>query len=911
MPHCDFCAKEMGSKGGVRRHINNQPDCRRQWELLVETQKYIGAPQAHFDSYSSYSPHRRSRSESSNPDHPDNPAAPKHRRVTIEEVEDEDHAQYFEQCVGAGQTLREGKTGFERFQEYKECMGEDKWAPFDDGYVAREEWGLAKWLVKNLGQTRTDEFLKLPITQNRTKPSFHNSRSFLQKVDELPHVTAWSCKKVKVQGNETDEKGQTLHEEVKVWMQDPVECIKDLIGNLLFRDHMVYAPARAYRDSAGLHQVIDDMWTADWWCDKQKLLPKGATIAPIILASDKTCLSQFRGNKSAWPVYLTIGNIAKEKRWQTSARATVLIGYLPAGQLDCFTSDTRSLAGYRLFHHCMSLLLEPLIAAGRNGVEMVCADSLIPDFPEQCLVCLKCLIAADERGDPLTSQMWDPEVTKDILEKRKNGQHPIQFDDNGLRAVFNPFWANLPHTDIFLAFTPDLLHQVHKGVFKDHLVKWCLEIVGEDEMDSHFKAMPDYPGLRHFKKGISTVRQWTGTEHKEMQHVFVGLLAGAVPSRVLVVARAILDFSYYAQLRMHTAESLNGLESALAVFHANKDILQELEVHEHFNIPKLHQISHFVKSITLFGSTDDTYRASNKRDYKEQMALWLQWQEAIFLCSSYFDWLSERSQSATASSHTDPNRRNDLDSDSDAEIEEFAAPTNAIPSSPTASSPTDVVRILAKHPPHPRQSVDRLITAHGATMFLPAFKSFMRKHMPHNNIIPGPHDQFDVYRQVIIVTPPDPRISDSPKRWHIRATPEVQPGPASRKPWSPARFDMVLISDGARTTNLRTLEGVRVAQVHIIFTLPRQFLVGMNSRALAYVEWFTPLREPDPSSGLHQVLCSTRQLHRNAGVIHLDEMVCPCHLIPKMGPSVDPGWTSANVYETAHYFHFNTFIDLE
>ncbi|KAG1890596.1 uncharacterized protein F5891DRAFT_1131630 [Suillus fuscotomentosus] len=885
MPHCDFCAKEMGSKGGVRRHINNQPDCRRQWELLVETQKDISAPQAHLgtlnqadtnsdsahaDSYSSYSPHHRSRSESFNPDHPDNPAVPKHQRVTIEEVEDEDHAQYFEQC----------KTGFERFQEYKECMGKDKWAPFDGG----EEWGLAEWLVKNLGQTRTDEFLKLPITQNQTKPSFHNNRSFLQKVDELPHATAWSCKKVKVQGNKTDEKGQTLHEEVEVWMRDPVKCVKDLIGNPLFRDHMVYTPARAYRDPAGLHRVIDDMWTADWWCDKQKLLPKGVTIAPIILVSDKTCLSQFRGDKSAWPMYLTIGNIAKEKRRQTSA----------------------------LFHHCMSLLLKPL---------MVCTDSLIcrvfpilaayvADFPEQCLVacckenrCPKCLVAADERGDPLTSQMRDPEVTKDILEKRKNGQHPIQFNDNGLCAVFNPFWANLPHADIFLAFTPDLLHQVHK-----------------DEMDSHFKAIPDYPGLRHFKKGISTVRQWTGTEHKEMQCVFVGLLAGAVPSRVLVVAQAILDFSYYAQLRMHTAESLDGLESALAVFHTNKDILQELEVREHFNIPKLHQISHFVKSITLFGSTNgfntelperlhidfakDTYRASNKRDYEEQMALWLQWQEAVFLRSSYFDWLLERSQSATVSSHTYPNRRNDLDSDLDAEIEEFAAPTNTILSSPTASSSTDVIRILAKHPPHPRQSVDRLITAHGATMFLPALKSFMREHMPHNNIIPGPHDQFDVYRQVIIVTPPDPHTSDSPKQWHIRVTPEVQPGPASRKPWSPARFDMALISDGARTTNLRTLESVRVAQVHIIFTLPRQFLVGMNSRALAYVEWFTPLREPDPSSGL-------RQLHQNAAVIHLDEMVRPCHLIPKMGPSVDPGWTSANVYETAHDFYFNTFIDLE
>ncbi|KAG1775220.1 hypothetical protein EV702DRAFT_1119554 [Suillus placidus] len=88
---------------------------------------------------------------------------------------------------------------------------------------------------------------------------------------------------------------------------------------------------------------------------------------------------------------------------------------------------------------------------------------------------------------------------------------------------------------------------------------------------------------------------------------------------------------------------------------------------------------------------------------------------------------------------------------------------------------------------------------------------------------------------------------------------------------------------------------MRVGQVRVIFTLPRQF--GTYSRALAYIEWFTPLREPDRSSGLHHVSCSTRRLHRNAAVIHVDEIARPCHLIPKMGQAVDHGWTSANVYE--------------
>ncbi|KAG2141516.1 hypothetical protein BD769DRAFT_1349437 [Suillus cothurnatus] len=807
-------------------------------------------------------------------------------------------------------------------------------------FVTREEWELAEWLIRSLGQTRTDEFLKLPITRNRTQPSFHNNRSFLQKVDELPHGPAWSCKKVSIQGNQTDENGRLLHEDVELWARDPVECIRDLIGNPLFKEHMVYAPARAYADHEGLHRVIDDMWTADWWCDKQKQLPKGATIAPVILASDKTCLSQFRGDKSAWPVYLSIGNIAKEKRREMSARATVLIGYLPAGKLGCFTSDSRSLASYRLFHHCMSLLLQPLIAAGRDGVEMVCADSMVRriypilaayvvDFPEQCLVacckenrCPKCLVAADERGDPLSSPMRDPQLIKEILEKRKKGQHPTEFEDFGLCTVYSPFWANLPHTNIFLAFTPDLLHQLHKGVFKDHLVKWCLEIVGEAEIDARFKAIPDFPGLRHFKKGISAVKQWTGTEHKQMQRVFVGLLAGAVPSQVLVVARAILEFSYFAQLRTHTSDTLQFLENALAVFHANKDILHELEVREHFNIPKLHQLSHYVQSISLYGTTDgfntelperlhidfakEAYRASNKRDYEEQMALWLQRQEAVFLHSSYLEWLSVQSQSATIAGHADHDH--DIDSGSDSEMEDLQFESRAAPAKAPPVIGQCVLHVLANTPAHPRTSVQQLITAHGAVSFLPALKLFLHKHMSKNRIVPGPQDRFDVFRQVVIVAPPDPRVGESPRRWRIRATPEVSPGPG-RKPGSPAKFDMALINNGARTTNLQTLDGAQVAQVRVIFTLPRQF--GTYSRALAYIEWFTPFKEPDPFSGLLQVSRSTRRLHRNAAVIHVDEILRPCHLIPRMGQSINPGWTSANAYELATDFYLNTFIDLD
>ena len=102
-----------------------------------------------------------------------------------------------------------------------------------------------------------------------------------------------------------------------------------------------------------------------------------STVAPLIISSDKTQLTQFRGDKSAWPVYLTIGNIAKSKRHEVGAHATVLIGHLPVAKLDKFSDDTHSVQGYNLFHYCMGLLLAQIVEAGEKGVDIICANGCI------------------------------------------------------------------------------------------------------------------------------------------------------------------------------------------------------------------------------------------------------------------------------------------------------------------------------------------------------------------------------------------------------------------------------------------------------------------------------------------------------------------------------------------------------
>lgn len=332
-------------------------------------------------------------------------------------------------------------------------------------------------------------------------------------------------------------------------------------------------------------------------------LPDGATVVPVIISTDKTNLCVMSGGKTAYPVYLTIGNIDKAIRRKPSYHAQIIIGYLPTTTLadtDLNAADAR-LARARLFHKVMGIILEPLKSVARSGIDLTSADGAIrrghpllacyvADYPEQALVtctrynhsCPKCYTEHDDLGSGTTGISRDAtdSIRKIIAASKERSKEKIdkKLQDDGLNFILEPFWIDWYLSNIHKAITPDILHQLYQGLVK-HLLEWLRNLLGDVELDARIKRLPPAHAVRHFTKGISGLTQISGNEHKDICKQLLGCLLGisSVPLGAIRASRALLDFLYLSQYSNHSDETLNYLQSALNEFHEHKEVFLNLD----------------------------------------------------------------------------------------------------------------------------------------------------------------------------------------------------------------------------------------------------------------------------------------------------------------------------------------------
>ena len=376
------------------------------------------------------------------------------------------------------------------------------------------------------------------------------------------------------------------------------------------------------------------------------------------------------GNRVAHPLLISLANIAMDFRTKASNDLFLLLALLPIPRFIHSDRKIRGVLESRLFHFCLDIILEPLKKATQFGISMedplglsrVCFPSLaayIVDTPESALVACVAgktssvtMASFKQFGDDYRHEPRTPSITLARLHAIESVVDPWELEayvkesmKHRLNGVHRPFWRDWPLADPSVFLTSEPLHHWHKQ-FWDHDVKWCMNAVGKAEFDFRFAVLHPQTGFRHFKEGISSLKQVTGREHRDVQRYIVSIIADAVPGNFLVAIRALQDFRYNAQSYVVSEETCSSINYSLKEFHSHKQAILDAGARrgqkstiDNWYIPKLEFFQSVVPNIRENGvsiqwSADttehanitaikDPARSGNNQNYEPQICRYL------------------------------------------------------------------------------------------------------------------------------------------------------------------------------------------------------------------------------------------------------------------------------------------------
>jgi hypothetical protein len=109
----------------------------------------------------------------------------------------------------------------------------------------------------------------------------------------------------------------------------------------------------------------------------QNTLPEGSTVVPIICASDGTHLTNFGGDKKAWPIHLTIENMKSSVWSKPTGHLLILLKLLPVPP----TLGNNSLANSALrcqiqmvLHRALGEIFQSIRECSQEGELIGCTD---------------------------------------------------------------------------------------------------------------------------------------------------------------------------------------------------------------------------------------------------------------------------------------------------------------------------------------------------------------------------------------------------------------------------------------------------------------------------------------------------------------------------------------------------------
>ncbi|KAG1725159.1 uncharacterized protein EDB91DRAFT_1239889 [Suillus paluster] len=442
----------------------------------------------------------------------------------------------------------------------------------------------------------------------------------------------WQCFSVSLQHDLDSDMPRWQQTDYQVWYRDPDAIIQAMLANPDFDEQFDYTPYVHY-DQSGKRCWKDFMSGNYAWRKADTIYEndpstEGSMYVGVILGSDKTMVSIATGHVEYHPLYLSIGNPHNCVR-RAHRNAVTPIGFLAIPKADRKYDNDVQFRTFKcqLYHSSLAAILKSLEGPMTKPIVRRCPDghfrrviydlaAFIADYPEQVMLagivqnwCAKCT-ALPEDLNGSTAERRTQEYTNALVETFNSD---ALWDQYGIDDDIVPFTNDFPHADIHEMLSPDLLHQVIKGCFKDHLVTWTGEYLKEvhgearaneiiDDIDHQIAATPAFPGLRRFPEG-RRFKQWTGDDSKALMKVYIPAIVEYVPPQLVACLSAFLNFCYLVRRSELGEDSLAEIKQALHHFHEAREIFRDSGVRpKGFTLPHQHSMVHYICLIQEFGA---------------------------------------------------------------------------------------------------------------------------------------------------------------------------------------------------------------------------------------------------------------------------------------------------------------------
>ncbi|KAJ3574495.1 hypothetical protein NP233_g1731 [Leucocoprinus birnbaumii] len=745
---------------------------------------------------------------------------------------------------------------------------QEPWFPF--GNIAQFETADILFRRMKTSNGNINLLMEALSRFNKTdEPPFENYRDLNAKIDSIPHGDIpWQC--------------------FKGWFRDIRAVLEAQLADSNFDGSIDYAP-KDVRNKDG-ERTFTDLMSGMWAWDQADELAQdprnhGAMFAPVVLGSDKTTVSVATGKNEFYPLYASLGNLQSHVR-RAHVGSVAVVGFLAIPKAERKDDDSELFRTFRrqLVHERVIWGIGPYIA----------------DYPEQALLacvvnvwCSKCTALPSQLDEDDSAAPRSHEHTSALFDASNNNAKKV-WEGYGVISDVLPFTASFPRANIHELLAPDLLHQVIKGTFKDHLVDWIskyledLSPMAMTELDRRISVVPPFPGLRRFTQG-RRFKQWTGDDSKGLMKALL------VPDQMVKAVAAFLDACYLARKAQLTASDIKSLEAAIDRFYQERTIFIQEGIRSNISLPRQHASKHYITLILLLGAplglcssiteskhikaVKEPWRRSSRHNALGQMLRINQRLDKLAALQAHLQSLGcfpggkmregDKKLGLELTNDDDEKPVVDLTDGDDAEIVEG-------------------VSLVTQYP----KSLARLATWFDMPSLIDHVRRYLYDHdNPDSNkigmevdislcpVIVADQVNVLVYNSAycLVHSPGDPSGPDGMRREYIRASPNWRN--------SNPRHDCVLV-DGDPTKD--GFLGFEVGQVHFFFSfrLPGDETV----HKCAFDHWFEhDDTEPCPVTGLWKVRPQvSKKTERIVSVIRIDTIYSAAHLIGDTGEGPTP-----------------------